>query len=249
MSRTMSDETQDRADTLVLENVSREFGSVTVLDDISLTVKPGSVVGVIGPNGSGKTTLLQIVTGLLGASAGTVEHPTAADRPIGYLPQHPALRAPMTVYETLSFYRSLLDPSVTVDPIMEVVGLTPVRDRRVGALSGGMRQLLGLGIAMLGDPPLVILDEPTSGLDPRNTEHIFEAVTALARDDTSVLLTTHDLVHVDATDKIIVLDAGRVIVQTSPADLLERTGEITLVDAFHSILGSGPTVQTGRDDR
>lgn len=247
MSAATVDEGGDDAVPLVLQNVSREFGPITVLDNVSLTVDPGSLVAVIGPNGSGKTTLLRIATGLLAPSTGTINRPSKAARPIGYLPQHPALRAPMTVRETLRFYATLIDSDVAIDPILETIGLESVDDRRIDALSGGMRQLLGLGIAILGDPPLIVLDEPTSGLDPRNTEHIFDVMTDLTDEGTSILLATHELAFADMSDQITVIDDGQVIIQASPAELRERTTEDTLVDVFRSILGSDPTVQTGRD--
>lgn len=233
---------------VALKGVDKQFGSVSVLEDVSLAVEAGSVAAIVGPNGSGKTTLLQIVTGLVEPTSGTIERPTGDDRPLGYLPQHPALRGPLTVRETLEFYRALLDTSIEIGPVLETIGLASIPDRRVADLSGGMRQLLGLGIALLGDPPLLVLDEPTSGLDPRNTEHIFDVVIDIADEGTSVLWATHDLAHAAAADDLVVLNDGRIVVEASPTDLLDRTGEETLVGVFRSILGTDPTVQTGRDD-
>lgn len=243
------DETANQTSQLALtfDAVNQRFGEVAVLRDISLQVEPESLVAIVGPNGSGKTTLLRTATGLLTPSSGTVDRPEDIKRPIGYLPQHPSLRAPMTVRETISFYRALLDGSESVDTVLEVTGLENVPDRRVDELSGGMRQLLGIGLAMLNNPPLVVLDEPTGSLDPRNSKHIFSLVSELTTDATSVLLTTHKLEYLYDADCILVLDDGQVIVQASPAELLERTTEDSLTDAFHSILGTGPTVQTGQE--
>lgn len=232
---------------LSLHGVSHRFGDVTVLEDVSLQLSPNTLVAIVGPNGSGKTTLLRIVTGLLSPSSGTVDRPTDGHRSIGYLPQHPAPRAQMTVRETLDFYQTLLDGAGDVDAVLEMTGLDGVPDRRVDALSGGMRQLLGIGLATLGDPPLVVLDEPTGSLDPRNTEHIFDISTALAEGGTSVLLATHKLEYLTNADRILVLDDGRIRVSTSPDELLEETSERTLTDAFNAILGAGPTVQTGME--
>lgn len=239
----MPREIRDDSAPLIVDDVSRQFGNVTVLDGVSVTAEAGSIVAIVGPNGSGKTTFLQIVVGLLDPSTGSVERPLETARPIGYLPQHPELRATMTVRETLAFYQSLLDSSPGIDPILETIGLAGVRRRRVEALSGGMRQLLGIGTAILGDPPIIVLDEPTSGLDPRNTEHIFDVIADLAADGTSVVLTTHDLAHAQVADKIVVLSDGQSIIQAAPSELQARTTEDTLVDAFTSILGSDPTVQ------
>lgn len=242
----MADDSSDDA-VLVVENVTKQFDGITVLDEVSLSVDPGSIVVVVGPNGSGKTTLIRIVTGLLTPSAGRVTRPTAVDRPVGYLPQQPALRGQLTVRETLSFYQSLLDTQVNIDDVLETVALDGVPNRRVEFLSGGMRQLLRLAIATLGDPPLVVLDEPTSGLDPRNTEHIFEIMCDLAQEDRGVLLTSHDLAHVGRADRVAVLDKGQFVVQLAPAEFRNRTNEDSLVGAFRSILGTGPTAQTGEE--
>jgi len=233
---------------LTFESVSHQFGEVTVLEDISLQVEPGNLVAIVGPNGSGKTTLLRIATGLLTPSSGTVDRPEDGQRPIGYLPQHPTLRSPMTVQETLDFYRALLDGSDSLDDVLEVTGLEDVPDRRVDALSGGMRQLLGLGLAMLSDPPLVVLDEPTGSLDPRNTEHIFRLISELTTEVTGTLLTTHKLEYLYDADRILVLDDSQMIVRASPEELLDRTTEDSLIGAFNSILGTGPAVQTGQEE-
>ncbi|MFB6102493.1 MAG: ABC transporter ATP-binding protein [Haloplanus sp.] len=241
----MADESPDGEAVVVVEGVTRQFGSVTALDDVSLSVASGSLVGVIGPNGSGKTTLLRIVAGLLTPSDGSVERPTATAHPVGYLPQQPALRGQLTVRETLSFYQSLLDTPVDIDEVLATVGLDEIPDRRVSALSGGMRQLLGLGIATLGDPPLIVLDEPTSGLDPRNADYILEVVSALTHEGTSVILTTHDLSHVQSADEVAILDEGRLLVHLPPDELCDRTGEATIKGAFKSMLGTEPMVQTG----
>lgn len=231
---------------LTLDAVSHRFGEITVLQDISLQVKPDSLVAIVGPNGAGKTTLLRIAVGLLSPSSGAVDRPEDAQRPIGYLPQHPSLRAPMTVRETLDFYRALVDGAGSVAEILEKTGLEEIPDRRVDELSGGMRQLLGIGIAMLSNPPLVVLDEPAGSLDPRNSEHIFSLVSELATDATGVVLTTHKLEYLYDADSMLVLNDGQIIVQASPAELLDRTTEDSLTDAFHSILGTDPTVQTGQ---
>lgn len=154
----------------------------------------------------------------------------------------------MTVRETINFYRSLLDGSESIDDVLEITGLEDIPDRRVDALSGGMRQLLGIGLAMLSDPPLVVLDEPSGSLDPRNTEHIFSIVSELTSDVTGILLTTHKVEYLYDADRILVLDDGRIIVRASPEELLDRTVEDSLIDAFNSVLGTGPTVQTGQEE-
>lgn len=147
-----------------LSDVTRTYGGVPVLDSVSLTVEPG-LTAVIGPNGSGKSTLLGVLVGATAPTAGEVRHPGATGpKPIGYLPQRVPFREGFTARETLAFYARLVgdDPDAALDR----VGLGDAGDRRVEALSGGMRRLLGIAQAVLGDPSLVVLDEPASGLDP-----------------------------------------------------------------------------------
>ncbi|MEF8777916.1 MAG: ABC transporter ATP-binding protein [Natronomonas sp.] len=196
---------------LRFESLSKSFGTVDALSDVSASVPSGAVVAVIGPNGSGKTTLIRIVVGDLEATSGTVSYEgPETDRPIGYLPQEPTFRPGFTAAETLAFYSSLVDGS-DPDPLLERVGLEAAADRNVEALSGGMRQLLGIAQATVGDPPLVVLDEPASGLDPHMSASVFETAAEMAGGGTTVLISSHDMTLVEETaDSVIVLDRGEV---------------------------------------
>lgn len=240
-----TNEQQSSDPLLTVENISHSFGSVSVLDDVSFQVPPNTVIAVIGPNGSGKTTLSRIVASLLSPSDGTISLRTDAERQIGYLPQEPQFRPVFTVEETLQFYGDLLTDAETPSAAMERVGLADVGDRRVDALSGGMRRLLGIAQSFLGSPPLVVLDEPTSGLDPRMTRQIFDVVTASATGGTSVFLTTHDLTYAAEADLLVILHQGRIVAQGTPDELLVQTSADTLADAFFSVVGTKPAVQTG----
>jgi ABC-type multidrug transport system ATPase subunit len=230
-----------------VDGVVHSFGPVDVLDGVSLEVEPGSVVAVVGPNGSGKTTLLRIVAGLLAQDAGEVSRSGKTRRPVGYLPQEPAFNPAFTVAETVQFYADLLGPYRRGEDALERVGLEALSDRRVDALSGGMRRLLGLAVATLGDPPLVVLDEPTGDLDPRMTDHIFGLVGDLAADGTGVLLATHDLAGAAGSDRVLVLDEGGLVAQGSPADLLEEAGADSLDGAFRSLVGEDVAPRAGVD--
>lgn len=205
-------------------DVSRTFGDVTALADVSVEIPGGSVVALVGPNGSGKTTLLRILSGLLSPTDGDVEYEgPSATRPLGYLPQAPTFRPGYTTAETATFYARLVDD----DPIelLERVGLGAVPDRRVEALSGGMTRLLGIAQALTGDPPVLSLDEPASGLDPVMSRRVFDIVEALADDGHAVVVTSHDLPLVDrAADHVVILDRGSVVASDTPAALRERTG-------------------------
>lgn len=241
-------EQQSQEPLLLAENLSQSFDTVTALDDVSLHVPTDRVTAVVGPNGSGKTTLSRIIAGLSQPSSGDVSLHAAAERPIGYLPQEPQFRPVFTVEETLQFYADLLTDAEAPMAIMEQVGLAEIGDWRVDALSGGMRRLLGIAQSLLGSPPLVVLDEPTSGLDPRMTRQIFDVITTQAARGTAVFLTTHDLSYAAEADSVLVLHHGRIVGRGSPEELLARTSTDSLPDAFFSIVGAEPAVQTGREE-
>ena len=244
----LSDENRSEMSVLTLENVEQSFGDVTALTDISVRIPANTVTAIVGPNGSGKTTLSQVVAGLSQPTDGDVSLRTNAERPVGYLPQEPQFRPVFTIEETLEFYADLLTTAEDVTSVLEQVGLHEIRTRRIDALSGGMRRLVGIAQSFLGSPPVVVLDEPTSGLDPRMTRRIFDVITTRAANGASVLLTTHDLSYATEADSIIVLHHGQIVAQGSPEELLARTTTESLPDAFFSIVGTEPVVQTGREE-
>ncbi|MFW5916893.1 MAG: ABC transporter ATP-binding protein [Halorubrum sp.] len=227
-----------------LSDVTRTYGGVTVLDAASLDVSPG-VTAVVGPNGSGKSTLLGTLAGAVEPTEGTVRYAVGeATKPIGYLPQRVPFRDGFTARETLAFYARFVegDPDAALDR----VGLADAADRRVEALSGGMRRLLGIAQALVGDPPLVVLDEPASGLDPEMRERAFRTAVERSPDDTAVVVSSHDLVLVDEyADDIVVLDRGRVAA-AGPRDRLLSEHDATDVDElYRSATRSGG--ETGGD--
>ena len=222
---------------LRLEGVSKSFGPVDVLSDVSASIPSGSVVALIGPNGSGKTTLIRVLVGDLPATSGTVSYEGPdADRPIGYLPQEPTFRPGFTAAETLSFYSSLVDGADPA-PLLERVGLAAAADRRVEALSGGMRQLLGIAQATVGDPPLVVLDEPASGLDPNMSANVFETAAEMTDAGTTVLLSSHDLALVEETaDSVVVLNRGTVAASGTIEELYASFGADSLRGVLNAVV-------------
>ncbi|MDS0478383.1 ABC transporter ATP-binding protein [Natrinema sp. 1APR25-10V2] len=212
----------ESAPILEATDINHDYGSVSVLQDVSATIKRGRVTALIGPNGSGKTTLIRVLAGLHEPTAGDIAYngPDTARR-IGYLPQHPSFRPGFTARETLRFYASLVGSDET-DAMaqLERVGLEDAADRNVEALSGGMTRLLGIAQATIGDPPIVILDEPGSGLDPGMRQHVFDVASTLADDGIAVLLSSHDLELVgQVTDDVLILADGRTAEQGSTAGL------------------------------
>jgi ABC-type multidrug transport system ATPase subunit len=231
---------------LRVEGVERGFGDLTVVDGVSTRLDRGQVAALVGPNGSGKTTLLRIVAGLLSPDAGEVTVTAGGARAIGYLPQAPRFRDRLTVAETLSFYAALVEGGVGVDEAVTQVGLEAVRDRRIGALSGGMVRLVGLAQALLGDPALLVLDEPTSSLDPAMTEYVYDVIDDLAAErGTTVLLSTHDLAVSRVADRVLLLNRGRLVADDTPESVCGARDAETLTAAFLAEVGRGRTVQSG----
>ena len=244
-----------------LRDVSRSYGGVTVLDAVSLSIGPG-VTAVIGPNGSGKSTLLGIVAGAIDPVSGSVERSerrrergsaareSVGTRSVGYLPQRVPFREAFTARETLGFYARLVGEEP--EPFLEAVGLGDAADKRVEALSGGMRRLLGIAPATIGDPPVVVLDEPTSGLDPGMRERAFETAAEQAADDTAVVVSSHDLGLVDAyADRVAVLARGRVVASGDVDALCDEYGiddGDELYRAAVGDVGSGVDGGDGPDD-
>jgi ABC-type multidrug transport system ATPase subunit len=228
---------------LTASGLTREFGSLTVIDDVSLSLQRGSLHALIGPNGCGKTTLLRLLADLLAPTDGTVSYEVEdAVRQIGYLPQRPAFRPTFTAQETLEFYASLVDDDA--EALLSRVGLSDAADRRVDELSGGMIRLLGLAQATAGDPPIVLLDEPGSGLDPQMRKTTIGVARALADEGTGVLYSTHDLAMAEEfADRVTLVDAGVVAATGSPEALTEEYDAATLQEVFEAAVeGSSETV-------
>jgi ABC-type multidrug transport system ATPase subunit len=226
-----------------VEGVSHAFGDLDVLGDVSFSLSPGTVACVVGANGSGKTTLLRAVADLLEPDAGDVSVAGGDDRRVGYLAQQSAFRGQFTVAETVAFYGALVDETVDVDAILDRVGLAAVADRRVDALSGGMRRLLGIAQTTVGDPSVFVLDEPANGLDPTMARRLRTVIGDLAADGNTVLLSTHDLHAVDRlADTVLLVDHGELVLTGPPAELLAEADASRLDDAIEKLGHGGDTV-------
>lgn len=234
--------------------ISHSFGDLSVLEGVSFGLAKGTVACLIGPNGSGKTTLLRIVASVLSPDTGSVSVSGDGTRTVGYLTQRPAFRPQFTVAETVSFYASLVGTETDVGAMLDRVGLSPVGDRRVSALSGGMMRLLGLVQTLVGDPSVLVLDEPSSGLDPTMTRHITDVIADLRTEGKTVLLATHDLRSVErVADEVLILGRGELVANAAPETVLAETGTDTLEDALDALTGSGAVAVTagrqGGDDQ
>lgn len=209
---------------IAFSHVTKRYGAACAISDLSFTIPDGQVVGLLGQNGAGKTTTLNILTGYLAPSEGKVEinghdlllEPRSAKQHIGYLPEIPPLYDEMTVAGYLQFVCELrlvvrADVKRHVKEIAEKTGLSDMLSRRVGNLSKGYRQRVGLAQALCGDPEILILDEPTVGLDPRQTAEFRETLRQISRERT-VIFSSHILSEVQSLcDRVLILHHGKLV--------------------------------------
>ena len=227
-----------------VEHLTKKYGEVLALDDLSFEIEEGQVYGFLGPNGAGKSTTMNIMTGCLSATAGSVtigghdvfEEPDAAKRLVGYLPEQPPLYMNETPLEYLRFVGEAkglrgAELAAQIEEVAEQAGTSDVMRRRIGDLSKGYRQRVGIAQALLGEPRVIILDEPTVGLDPIQIIEIRDLIRSLGQSHT-VILSSHILSEVQAIcDKILIIAHGRLVAFDTPAKLEERlaaTGELSL---------------------
>ena len=213
--------------TLTISQLTKRFGGVEALRDVSLTVEPGQRVALLGHNGAGKSTMMKIILGLIPPDAGQVTvcgaapGSAAARAQVAYLPENAAFHPALTGEEQIRHYLALRAeaPAQAMD-LLARVGLADAARRRIGTYSKGMRQRVGLAQALIGRPRLLVLDEPTSGLDPVSRRDFYALLDGLAAGGTAVLLSSHALTEVEArTDRILILSGGRLVAQGRLADL------------------------------
>jgi ABC-2 type transport system ATP-binding protein len=229
--------------------LAKSFGDLDVFADVSFALPADAATAIVGPNGSGKTTLLELIAGLAAPTSGDVTLSVSGPRPVGYLPQAPRFQQTATVRETLGFYGRLLPEEPDVAAALDRVGLQAATDRRTDALSGGMRRLLGVAVALLGAPPLVVLDEPTSGLDPQMTRQVFDVVSSLPETGQSVVFATHDLSRAAAADYLLAVAGGGVVLEGPPEEVVAASEADSLAGAFEAAVGErAVTPGVGGDD-
>jgi Cu-processing system ATP-binding protein len=217
---------------LTCSRVTRTFGAVAALTDVSLSVAEGERVALLGHNGAGKSTLMKIVLGLIPATSGEVRIAGAAPGSYSardvtaYLPESAAFHPALTGREQIALYLRLRgERAAEAGGLLERVGLGHAADRRIGTYSKGMRQRVGLAQALIGRPKLMVLDEPTSGLDPVSRREFYGILDDLAREGAAILLSSHALTEVEArTDRIAILSKGRLVANDSLAALRREAG-------------------------
>jgi ABC-2 type transport system ATP-binding protein len=217
-----------------VEAITKYYGSQKALDEVSFTVDPGQVVGFLGPNGAGKSTMMKIITCFLPPSSGKVtvdgfdvrESPVEVRRRVGYLPEHNPLYLDMYVKEFLVFIGGIqlgrAEAEKRTARMIELTGLGPEQKKKIGALSKGYRQRVGLAQSMLHDPAVLILDEPTTGLDPNQLIEIRQLIRNIGKEKT-VILSTHIMQEVEAIcDRTIIVNKGKIVADEKTAVLKEK---------------------------
>jgi Cu-processing system ATP-binding protein len=215
------------------EGFAKSYGRVLAVGGLDLEVRAGETLALIGPNGSGKSTTLKAAVGLVRPTLGrvlvggvdAVQGPGARER-LGYLPQRISFPEGVTAGEAMRFYARLRGtPAAEVERLLGRVGLADAAGRVTDGFSGGMRQRLGLAIAMLGRPNVVLLDEPSAALDPTGALLVRDLIAEIAAEGTTVLLSSHDLAEVDAlADRVAIFVSGRVSASGTIAELEGRAG-------------------------
>ena len=219
---------------IIVQGVTKFYGNQKALDNISFEVKTGEIVGFLGPNGAGKSTMMKIITGFLTASSGKVTVnglPVEGDNPevkkqIGYLPENNPLYPEMYVREYLGFvasiYKTGLSKKTQIDNIIELTGLAPEQNKKIGSLSKGYRQRVGLAQALIHNPAVLILDEATSGLDPNQIVEIRNLIKEAGKEKT-VMLSTHIMQEVEAIcGRIIIIDKGVIVADEEKSNIYSK---------------------------
>ena len=251
-----------------IQQLTKRYGSLTAVNDISFSVEPGQVLGFLGPNGAGKSTTMKMITGFLAPTSGTIRvcgddvqsDPIAAKARTGYLPEGAPIYGEMTVRRFLDFVadvrgltarRGVANASTTLS--RAILELASVLEQVIETLSKGFRRRVGLAQALVHDPQVLILDEPTDGLDPNQKHHVRSLISGMAKDKI-IVISTHILEEVDAVcNCAIIIAGGRILADETPKTLAARSPTGRLDDVFRDITiggqpaaGSGPCITSLR---
>lgn len=224
---------------ITVQNITKTYGEQKALDGVSFEIKKGEIVGFLGPNGAGKSTMMKILTTYLSPLEGEAavngfsiaDASTNVQKSVGYLPEHNPLYLEMYVKEYLAFNAEIFGSSKEqVAQVIQQTGLTPEAHKKIGQLSKGYRQRVGLANALLHNPDVLILDEPTTGLDPNQLIEIRELIKSLGKSKT-VLLSTHIMQEVEAIcDRVIIINKGKIVLDKQLKELTDGQQQIVEVE-------------------
>ncbi len=235
-------------DSIIVKNLTKSYGEVKAVKNVSFEVNAGEIFGLIGPDGAGKTTILRILVSLLNPDSGKVyfqgkdvtENPAFVRANIGYMPQRFSLYQDLTVDENLNFFGDLFRIPKAVqlqrkEKLFEFSKLGPFKKRRAGQLSGGMKQKLALSCMLMHEPQVIVLDEPTFGVDPISREEFWQILKSLAQTGTSVFVTTAYMDEARMCDRMGLIFEGDILAVETPSKLLER-----FTDPLYQIVSQTP---------
>lgn len=224
---------------IIVKNITKSFGNQKALDDVSFSLKKGEIVGFLGPNGAGKSTMMRILTTFHSPDSGeaqvngfdVVTSKPEVQKNIGYLPEHNPLYLEMYVKEYLKFNAEIYNVTPNrIDEVIERTGLNPEFQKKIGQLSKGYRQRVGLAAALLHNPDVLILDEPTTGLDPNQLIEIRKLIREIGKEKT-ILLSTHIMKEVEAVcDRVIIINKGTLVADKKLEDLRDEEEQIIEVE-------------------
>jgi len=228
---------------IIVQNITKQYDNQLALNDVSLTINKGEIVGLLGPNGAGKSTLMKIITCFIPPTKGTIsvegydiwEQSMEVRKRVGYLPEHNPLYLDMYVKEYLEFVGGIhhlkgQELNKRIDEMIEMTGLGVEMHKKIGALSKGYRQRVGLAQAMIHNPSVLILDEPTSGLDPNQLIDIRGLIRDLGNEKT-VLLSTHIMQEVEALcDRVVIINKGVVVANDNIENLTKESDNVLVVE-------------------
>ena len=243
---------------ILVKHLVKRYGAQVAVDDVSFSIQTGEIVGFIGPNGAGKSTTMKIITGTLASEGGEVvikempalEYQNEIRKIIGYLPEHNPLYLEMYIREYLQYVAGLykITGAHAKDQISQVIamtGLGPESHKKIGALSKGYRQRVGLAQSLIHDPEILILDEPTSGLDPNQIVEIRSLISSVGKEKT-VLLSTHILQEVEAIcDRVIIINKGTIVADEKADSLREKGG--SQIQTIHIEIDAATDLETWKN--
>lgn len=230
-----------------VQNISKNYGAQKALDNISFSIKKGEIVGFLGPNGAGKSTLMKILTTYITADEGEAKvngHDVSSEiksvqKSVGYLPEHNPLYLDLYIREYLAFNADIYKvPKSRIEEVIQLTGLTPESSKKIGQLSKGYRQRVGLACALLHDPEVLILDEPTTGLDPNQLVEIRELIKNIGKNKT-VFLSTHIMQEVEAIcERVIIINNGKLVTDKNLSNLVKEQSEQVIEVEFDQLLSN-----------
>jgi len=235
-----------------VHNLTKKFGTIVAVDNVSFSVAKGEIFAFLGPNGAGKSTTIKMLTTLLHPTDGTinldghdpVHHPDKVRRSFGIVFQDPSLDDELTAWENMEFHGVLYGMPVKVrrqriDHLLNFVELWDRKDSLVKEFSGGMKRRLEIARGLLHHPKVIFLDEPTLGLDPQTRNHMWSYLKNLnAKEGTTIFFTTHYMEEADrVAQRIAVIDHGKIVAQGTPGEIKQQAGEASLEDAFIKLTG------------